>query len=335
MKLKFTRTSKIFLSASAILCAVLPTSSFAEDQPCAVVMKSGKGVQVIPPQGKVQTRFQVDNPLACESMLITQQEAFWVRLADQTMIKLAPHSFLEISKPNSNVYRIYRGSALISAPPGIHTQTWSTPNSESVFKGGVAFIQYSANEKLTTVGCFNRNFEFKNKFNGDASQVVHAGETSSLMIQDAQVTPTQPAVMSHHSVVSSLANLGLPETDHAELVTIVKKIYQERAKALASEIEEWEEVPETVSPTRALASVKVPKAQKALDPKEANFVNAQIRAHLYGSDEDQKALDTGRKPASIKGSLGLKDSEKVKQEKELQRETKKLEKEIEHLNTEN
>ena len=302
----------IFILFLGLSCA----QGAIDEQPCAVVVRSGKGVQIIPPQGKVQTHFDSENPVACGSMLITQQETFWVRLSDQTVVKIAPHSFIEMPKANTKVYRVYRGAALVSAPPGIYTQTWSTPNSDSIFKGGVAFIQYSTTDHLTTVGCFNRNFEFKNKFNSDASQIVHAGETSHLMIQDAQVTPTQPAVMSHGSVLETLADLSLPEADHKELVEIVKRVYEDRAKSLASEIEEWEEAPAVgAKPARTIASVKAGKAQKAVNPKEAAFVSAQLRTRLYGSEEDQKTLEKSRNPASASESKGLKDTEHLKQQK--------------------
>lgn len=330
MKLKLK--SKIFLGVLPVLMGLTFARATPDEVPCAVVMKTGKGIQVIPPQGRVQTHVKAETPLACGSMVITQSEAFWLRLTDQTVVKISPFAFVEIPKLNSQVYHLYRGSALISAPPGIYTQTWTTPNAESIFKGGIAYIQYATSDKVTTVGCFNRNFEFKNKFNPNANQVVHAGETSHLMIQDAQVTPTQPAVMSHTSVVEALAGLQLPEADHAELVKIVKQVYEDRAKSLASEIEQWEEVPETLKPERSIASVKGPKPVPAVSAKEADFVTTQLRAHLYGDDEDQKSLEGERKPASA-GAHPLKDLEAAKKQKNLKLETKKLESEIEHLNS--
>ena len=334
MKMKLNQASRIAFAIIPVLFGITFARATPDEMPCAVVMKAAKGVQVIPPEGRVQTRLPLEAPVACGSMLITHAESFWIRLTDQTVVKVAPHSFIEIPKSSARTYRIYRGAALVTAPPGIYTQTWSTPNAESIFKGGIAFIQYGTSDRLTTVGCFNRNFEFKNKFNAHASQVVHAGETSHLMIQDAQVTPTQPAVMSHPSVVEALAGLQLPENDHAELVAIVKNVFDERAKSLASEIQDWEEVQENQKPSRSIASVKPGLPVKAVDPKEANFVNAQLRAHLYGDEEDQKSVSSRRNPASAKTKEGLVDHEKVKQQKNLKLETKKLEKEIEQVNSE-
>ena len=173
MKMKLKPASRFAFTLIPVLLGIAFAQATPDEMPCAVVMKAAKGVQVIPPEGRVQTRLPIEAPVACGSMLITHAESFWVRLTDQTVVKVAPHSFIEIPKSGARVYRIYRGAALVTAPPGIYTQTWSTPNAESIFKGGVAFIQYSTADRLTTVGCFNRNFEFKNKFNLPAIGIQH------------------------------------------------------------------------------------------------------------------------------------------------------------------
>ena len=47
--------------------------------PCGVVTKVGHGAQIIPPHGKVQVKFEVDQPVVCGSMVITHHETVWVR----------------------------------------------------------------------------------------------------------------------------------------------------------------------------------------------------------------------------------------------------------------
>ena len=329
--------NKTWFSLLPVLMGIAFAQIAPDETPCGVVMKTGKGVQAIPPHGKVQTHFSLEGPVACGSMLITQQEAFWIRMADQTVVKIGPRSFIEVPKSSSQIFRIHRGSALVSAPPGIYTQTWTTPNAESVFKGGVAYIQYVPSDHVTTVGCFNRNFEFRNKFNGNAVQLVRAGETSHLMIQEAQVTPSQPSVMSHASVEVALAAFSLPAADHAELAAIVKRVYDERTQSLASEIEDWDgtsgKTPtEKTAPSRTIASVKESAHPQAVDPKEANFVAAQLRAHLYGEDSvEKKQISNGRKPASASETAALVDPEDTVKKAKLGQEMKKLEKEIEKI----
>ena len=325
-------TQKLILSLIPVLVGITFARATPDETPCGVVMKIGKAAQVIPSHGSVQTRFTEEAPIGCASMVITRQEPFWIRLADQTVLKIAPQSFVEIPKEGSKVFRVYRGQVLVSAPPGIATQTWSTPNSEAIFKGGVAYIQYHPDTRVTTVSCFNRDFEFRNKFNENAATTVHAGEMSHLAIQEASVKPSQPAVMNHQSVVQVLANLQLSESDQTEMVASVKRVYQAREKSLTSEIEDWETPADAhEEPSRSIASVPVKgvaKPQKAVDPKEAEFVTRMMNERLYGTEKDQTAADAGRKPASVKTKAPLIDSEQVKQQRVLKQETKRVEKEI-------
>jgi hypothetical protein len=315
-----------------ILLGVTFAGATPDEAPCGVVLKSGKGVQVIPKQGSVQSHLEDAASIACASMVITHQDPFWIRLADQTVVKIAPQSFVEIPKTESRIFRLYRGQAFVSAPPGISVQTWSTPNSESIFAGGIAYFQYEADTRVSTVSCFNREFQFRNKFNENASTTVHAGEMSHLAIHEASVNPSAPTIMNHASVVQALRSLQMTMSDQDELVAIVKRVYQAREKSLSSEIEDWESEPTAVAPSRAIASVKgVAEPEKAIDPKEAEFVTDLLRAHLYGTSTDQKLVEPVRKPASAAPQAPIRDSEQKKMNQVLQHETKRLEKEIERI----
>jgi hypothetical protein len=331
---KKTWPKKLVFSFLPLFLGMTFASATPDESPCGIVMKSGKGAQIIPTRGSVQTKFSNEFPVSCSSMVITHQDPFWVRLSDQSVLKVAPQSFVELPKAGSAVFHVYRGQVLVSAPPGIATQTWSTPNSEAIFKGGIAFIQYHPETRVTTVSCFNRDFKFRNKFNEGAETTVHAGEMSHLAIQEASVNPSQPAVMNHNSVNNVLAELKLDPADQTELVAAVKRVYQDREKSLASEIEDFESEPEVkkVEPSRSIASVPVKgvaKPVKALDPVEAEFVTRKMHERLYGTDADQKLVEpkTARKPASVPVNE-IADGEKVKEHQVLKQETKRLEKEI-------
>ena len=323
------RFPKSILIALPIALGIAFAQATPDESPCAVVVKSGKGSQVIPPQGKVQVHFPDNAAVACGSMVITHEEPFWIKGSDLTLVKIAPHSFVEVPKFKSSLWHLYRGELLVSAPPGVSTQTWSTPNSESEFKGGVAWIQYDATGRKSTVACFNRTFEFKNKFNGDAKQTVSAGEMSKLSITAEQVLPSQPVVMAPESVAATVKMLGLPKEDTDELVSIVKRVYDDRSKSLVSEVTEWDHLDEQNEQNRAPASVPVKKVHSPIDVKEADFVNDMLKAHLYGEDEP---TGPSRAPASVGQKQKISDTEKTRQEQKLKQETKRIEKEIDRLN---
>jgi hypothetical protein len=334
-------TRRIFLGFAPILVGIgfanATPGETPGETPCGVVLKVGKGVQLIPTHGSVQNDFTEATPVSCASMIITHQETFWIRLSDQTVIKIAPQSFVEISKADAKTFHLYRGEVLVSAPPGISEQTWSTPNAETLFKGGMSLIHYQASERVTTVSSFNREVEFRNKFNPAATATVRVGEMSHLAIQEASVNPSQPAVMNHATVTQVLANLKLDSAEQTELSEVVKHVYEDRAKSLASEIADWDAVPEEdkkdEKPSRSIASVKgIAAPEKALDPKEANFVTQMMREHLYGSNEDQKNVESNRKPASAEKPMAIDDTEMQNHKKSLKLENKKLEKEIEQIN---
>ena len=330
-------TKRFFIGLVPVLLGVTFAGAAPDEAPCGIVIKAGKGAQVIPKQGNVQSHVVEEAPIGCSAMVITHQDPFWIRLADQTVIKIAPQSFVEIPKADSKTFRLYRGQVFVSAPPGIVTQTWSTPNSESIFSGGIAYIQYQADTRVSTVSCFNREFQFRNKFNENAVTTVRAGEMSHLAIQEANVNPSSPMIMNHATVTLALKNLKMSAADEAELVAIVKRVYQAREKSLTSEIEDWESEPAAVAPSRSVASIKgkapAEKAvEKAIDPKEAEFVTALLRDHLYGTDSDQKLVEPVRKPANLATEPALQDEEQKKMNQVLKHETKRLEKEIERIN---
>ncbi len=329
--------SKVVVGALPFLIVMAFARATPDESPCAIITRDAKGSEMIPPKGRVQNKLTLEGPIACGSMLLTHEEPIWFKLSNQAVVKLAPNSFIEIPKENGQTFRIYRGEALISSPPGIAAQTWSTPNSETIFKGGVAWIQYSPKTRITTVSCFNREFEFRNKFNEDAKQVVHAGEMSKLAIQSAQVLPSQPIVMNQGAVKQALQNLNLPEADQTELVAVVKRVYEDRSKSLTSEIQDWADAP-AGEPDREIASVKeTPKKNSAIDPKEADFVTRKMRERLYGEEsEEPVARRQSRKPASVKRDVDqevIHDHEKQRELKSFNQEKKKLEKDLEQVNS--
>jgi hypothetical protein len=289
-----------------------------EDAPCATMMKFGAGTQAIPIHGKVQTRFQDGHPVSCGSMIITHTEAAWMRASDQTVMKIAPNSFFELGKKGAP-HRLYRGKLLVTAPPSIQNLNFTTPNGEVSFKGGVAWIEYDPAVRETVTAAFNRSFEFKNKFKAEAFQKVQAGEISRLIVSEERVIPTQPVVMSPSSVKQALMGFSLVEDEQRELVEVVERVFEGRAKSLASDIESWEQIPEE-TPQRSIASKKASKP--AIDVDEARFSMGLLKQRLYGDENELKMLDDEtRKPASIQN---LDDPEYERQKKVKKSETQRL-----------
>jgi hypothetical protein len=306
----------------------------AEEAPCALVTRVGRGVQVIPESGRVMNKVQMDLAIPCGTMILTHDESLWIRLSNQTTVKMGPRSFVEIPRDNVKSYRLYRGVVLLSAPTTLLAQTWSTPNSELDFKGGVTVLQYLPDEKKTFAGCFNRKVEFRNKFNSGAIQELSAGEMSHLAIQEGRVRPAQPMVMHHSSVAGVLSQIGLSSGDQEQIVAVVKQVYEDRSKALVSGIHDWSEFEE--EPARGIASVG---STAAVDVREAEFNLKQLKNRLYGSEAEQKMyvppVFPEREPASLKENfsraLSSDDGEKKRRESAFRAETKRIEREIERL----
>ena len=319
------------IMALSVCAGIAVAESTPDDATCAVFLKVGRGMQVIPRQGKVQTRLSVDAPVFCGSMVITHQEPVWIKLSNQSVVKLGPDSFVEIPSESSQKYHLYRGELLISAPSSLSAQVWSTPNAEVEFSGGVAWFQYASHEKKTTVGCFNRSVKIMNKFNSSAAQEIHAGEMSHLAIQEAQVKPSQPSVMSHITVTEAMARLKLTPEDEKQFVSIVKQVFEDRGTALASEIENWEDEESSDEPSRSIASV--PQSSKhAIDPKEADFSLKMMKKRLYGDPREVARVENERSPASTKESgSGFSDEVRDSQKKKFKVEVKRISKEIDSI----
>ena len=299
----------------------------AEDAPCAVVTKTAKGVQLIPEKGKVDTKAALDTGISCGSMVITHAEPLWIKLSDQTLVKLGPETFVELPKGSTKNYKIYRGMVMVSGPTSLLAQIWSTPNAEVDYRGGVSVIQYLSKEKATLAGCFNRKIEFRNKFNSSAVQELSAGEMSHLAIQEGRVQPSRPSLMHQDSVTDVLVRLGVPKGDQDQMVAVVKQVFEDRSKSLVTEVKDWAD--QDQGPSRSIASV--PQSSKsAIDEKEAAFTMKMLKDRLYGTDPEQQkfvpAPHAYRTPASV-----MSDVEQDSKEKKLKMETKRIGKEIDRL----
>ena len=279
----------------------------SENSPCAVVTKSGKGVEAIPLKGKILTRFKDHAPLECGSMIVTHAEGISIRLDNQVTIKIAPNSFFEIAKAKKESHRLYRGEVLVDAPVGTPVQAITTPNGKVMLQGGVDWIQYHAEEKETTVAAFSKTCKFQNKFDERAEQTVHAGEMSRLALDGERIIPTQPELVEPGSAESALEHFDLAAEEKTKFMSAVTKVVEGRTKSFTAELENWKEnkdAEETYAPSRGIASVK--KKDEAVDELEAEHTMNLLKARLYGESEELKHWDEeDRKPASV----GASDSE--------------------------
>ncbi len=324
--------NKILLSA---LFVFVSTTAVAEV--CGHVTKGSKNAQLIPVHGKTMTKLAVDDVLSCGAMLITHEDAVWIELSDLTVFKIAPDSFFEFSKKDSIRQKLYRGEVMVSAPPSIREFELTTPNSISVFHGGVMLVRYSPKDKETTLASFNRKINFKNKFHTQAEQVVNSGEMSRLWIGESRIVPTQPEVMNPHTVKSAVQGFALTTEEVGELTSIVQRTMESRSKSLVADLESWEDIQKEqnrAANERSIASVPS-KAVKdtSIDPKEAETGLSLLHKHLYGDEEDQRIFDESRKPASVREKL--KDTEYQRKKAAVGRAMKKVLENIRNFDPEN
>ncbi len=327
--------NKIRFTALSLFIALLPASSIAEV--CGHVVKGSKNAQLIPVQGKIKTKLEKDEVFSCGSMLITHNESVWFEMADLTQFKIAPHSFFEFSKKESSRHQLYRGEIMVSAPPSIREFELTTPNSISVFHGGVMLVRYVPSTKETILASFNRKITFKNKFHTEASQVLSAGEMSRLWIGESSIVPSQPEVMNPHSVKAAFQGFGLSEDEIGELVAVAQRTTESRSKALIADLESWEDLENESdhAPDRSIASLSGKKKESSIDQKEADIGLSLLKKRLYGDEEDQKIFEESRKPASVRGSEKLKDTEYQRKKAKENHQMKKVLENIRNFDPEN
>jgi hypothetical protein len=318
--------------ALTIISSLSAFSAFAgkEDSVCAVLTRTGRGIQVIPEKGRVMTDLTVDSPIPCGSMVLTHDAPVWIKLSDQTVVKMGPRSFIEVPAEDSRNFRMYRGAVMLSAPASLIARTWSTPNSEIDFKGGVVVLQYIPEERISIAGCFNRRVEFRNKFNSSATQELGAGEMSRLAIQEGRVRPTHPALLHPTSVGNVLANLGLDSTEQEQVVAIVKQVYEDRSKSLVAGIQDWSE---NNGPSRSIESVPM-SSKSTIDPKEAELTMKLLKDRLYGTNEEQVKFSPAPAPAPKRAPASIHDEHKDQKEKKFKTEVRRIEKEIDRVDPE-
>lgn len=313
--------------------AMTAVPALASNDPCALVEKFGKATQVIPKSGPVVARFNAQDPISCGSMIITHGDGFWIRLSNQVLVKIAPHTFFEVGKSANDTHRVYRGDLLVSGPAGSGDMVFTTPNGEVHFEGGVFTVKYQTQSRTTSVAVFNRSVDFKNKFNTEASQKVDVGEISRLTIHDIRVVPTQPVAMSPTSVKEGIQGFDLPAAEQDEFVAIVARVYENRAKTLVSDLENFREMKEGEKENRSPASLG--RYQPAVDENEEEFTMKILRRRLYNDDVELQRKSE-RKPASAEPAKEVKidDSKKKAVDLKKKKETERVMKEISSLNVE-
>ncbi len=292
---------------------LIATTVTANAEVCGRVTRGSNNAQMIPLKGTTKTQLVADESVSCGSMLITHSDSVWVELSDLTQFKIAPDSFFEFSKKESNLHKLYRGEVMVSAPPSIHEFELTTPNSISVFHGGVILVRYTPKNKETTLASFNRKVEFKNKFHTEAQQVVNVGEMSRLWIGESRIIPSQPETMSPNSVSSAFKGFSLSQDEITELTAISQRTIESRSKSMIADLENWEDIEKESEQAadRSIASTvsKPKKVDLSIDLNEAKIGMELMKKHLYGDEEDQKIFDESRHPASLKSSEKLKDIE--------------------------
>ena len=220
---------------------------------CALITKAGRGVEVIPPQGRVVTRFKNDFPIPCGTMVITHHEPVWVQLASRVQFRLAPDTFVEFSKGNGDPLRLFRGNILVDAPVGTDRQVLLTPNGKTILDGGVAWIQYQPAEKQTTVSSLVRSCRLQNRFYEAAEQVLHSGESSHLAVAGDRIVPSQPELADSGSIGAILAQFELSPEDVQRYSFAVNRSFEGKLKSFTAELENWTQNKE--EPSREIASV--------------------------------------------------------------------------------
>ena len=325
----------IAVASALLFSANSEGTSGVDGAPCAVVVKVGQGTQVIPVAGKIQTKFQIDTPISCGSMVITHKEPMWIRHANQTVFKLAPDSFFELGKVKGDVHKLYRGDLMVNGAPSVPTQSITTSNGQIEFSGGSILIKYSADLKETVVASFSRSCLFQNKFSTSASQEIHTGEISRLSLHQDRIIPSQPEVVNPSSVKEVVARFNLSKEEESEMVAVVGRVFEGRAKSFVTDLENWKSVP--VEPERSIASEPKKAKATALDEAEAKHTMEMMRERLYGTARDLKNVDEefpSRKPASVKDHPAVEDPLYEEGKKTKAKEAQRLIDEVSNMKTE-
>lgn len=293
---------------------------------CGRVIHGSKNAQLIPLKGMTKAELKKDDLVDCGAMIITHEDMVWVEMKDQTQFKIAANTFVEFSRPEKQRHQLYRGQVYVTAPPTIKTFELTTPNSVSVFSGGIMLVRYQAKAKETTVASFNRKVVFKNKFHDDAEQTVNTGEMSRFWIADSKIAPSPPELMSPVSVKSALGDFGVSKEDVTELTAVVQRVAAARSKALVADLENWEEYQQKAEAAgrRSIASIPGKGDDTSIDPKEAEVGMDLLKKHLFGDAEDEKMFAETRKPASVKSVEKIKDTEYQSKKAKVSREMKRV-----------
>ncbi len=304
----------IFLFANASLNA-----ASAAEVPCAVLIKADAGFKVTTKSGSIITQFKgAEDPIECGAIISTREGTAAIRTKSQVTMKLGPQTYFEFNKTekSEDYYTLTRGQLLLQSPPQKKITVIYTTQARVDFNGGVAWVEYHSENKLTQAACFNKTFSIQNRFNTEAIQVVKAGEMSGLDFSDPRVFPKQPKVMDSAVANSLLSRLKLGDEERNEMVESVDRVYESRSKSLAVELEGWKDIDKSQEEGRSLASGTKKDAKpsqleslETIQEREAAFVMEQFKKKVYGELDDRAV----RAPASAEPRQGK--AKAVKQEK--------------------
>ncbi len=281
--------------------------------PCAQVTKADQGFQITDQHGKIRTVFnEKSEGVECGAIISTHEGTAWIKTQGQTAMKFGPDTYFEFNRMDKTkeFYTLYRGRLLLQSPPQKKTLIIFTPQAQIEYNGGVAWVEYMPDSKITQVASFNKNVRIQNRFNEKAFQLVHAGEMSGMDFGDPRVVPKQPEVMSSASANALLTKLKLNTEERESFVQVVERVYDDRTKSLESELEGWKDISKPQEEGRSLAS----ETKKDSKPSQRETIETiQEREAAFVMDQFKKRVYSGVQPTAERDPAA--ESQRVSSEK--------------------
>ncbi|HEY9907787.1 MAG TPA: FecR domain-containing protein [Thermosynechococcaceae cyanobacterium] len=207
-----------------------------------------------------------------------------IRFNDDSLIRLGEQSLFRF-QPNTRIFRLDNGTALLLIPPGRGVTRVRTPNAAAGIRGSALFVRYNPDTNTTLVGALtNSQIEVTNQ-DQSQNQPLKAGQIA-VIIQSKIARVYDFDLNTFYESSELVKGLDLPRRGAASPDAAIAAVQSETAEALRSQ-----------SPIVGQGTIDTPVFVRLMGPQSTALVTTSqdgFEPMAFGSSPNRLSIDLQR-----------------------------------------
>ncbi len=238
-----------------------PQSAASKPVPCGILKEFEGDVQIFDSSRNELIDTDVNASIPCGAWVTVRSGWALATHRQGYVAKISDHTFVQFFDREPKIFTgedqivLYRGQIFVRVAQGSEPLRIVTPNARVSVDRGVAVALYHPDEEESQLLALENTATLANRFEPQASQMIKAGEITSLNFKRLRITPSTPRAVTMASLKESLQSLPL---DKHEKKLALQAVLTRSARKIPANLKDAAPT-EDSQPERKLAS--------AIDPK--------------------------------------------------------------------